>query len=57
MKRSELKMDKGIVFRETFRGYNKDDVNEYIKNINDNFVSSEEEYKKEISKKTSKLTF
>ena len=26
-------MDKGIVFRETFRGYNKDDVNEYIKNI------------------------
>ena len=35
-------------FRESFRGYNRSDVNSYIEQINQKFNRREEELKKEI---------
>ncbi len=37
------------LFREAFRGYQKDDVNTYIANQNEKFSDMEADYKKEIS--------
>lgn len=38
-----------LTFRESFRGYNKDDVNTYIADQNEKFADMEADYKKEIT--------
>jgi len=37
-----------LKFKESFKGYNKDDVNNYIETLNNKFISIENEYKKII---------
>jgi cell division septum initiation protein DivIVA len=42
-------------FRESFRGFNKDDVAEYIAKLSKDYTASEEKYKEHIAKLTSEL--
>lgn len=46
--RSKTMNDEKRVFRNSVGGYNKDDVNSYIMNINNRFSAAEETYKDEI---------
>jgi len=42
-------------FRESFRGFNKDDVAEYIAKLSKDYAASEEKYKEHIAKLTAEL--
>jgi len=42
-------------FRETFRGFNKDDVAEYIAKLSKDYIANEEKYKEHIAKLTAEL--
>jgi len=44
-----------MVFRNSFQGYNKEDVNEYIKKLSKDFAKLEEEYKNTIEKKDAEI--
>lgn len=44
-----------MYFRESFRGYRKEDVNEYIMQMNLKFSGKEKEYKEKLDQLTSKL--
>ena len=45
----------GSFFRESFRGYRKEDVNEYITNTNLRHANREKEYKDRINELTARL--
>lgn len=44
-----------MVFRNAFQGYNKEDVNDYIKKLSKDFSKLEEEYKSTIEKKDAEI--
>ena len=46
---------KMVSFRDSFRGYNKEDVNRYLCDMNRNFSQMEEDYKEEIAELKYKL--